>query len=154
MDNTFLKEHYETLYHRCYRLLGDKTLAYDAMQEVFTRFFERLEKRDLEKPLQYLYRISTNLCLDLLRYNQRTLPVEPSQIQNFAKTDTEANDNRLIVQKLVEHFGDEEVKLLVYRYVDRMTYAELGEFYGKSDRGIKKRVDKLQKNFHRYLSKQ
>ena len=58
---------------------------------------------------------------------------------------------RLQVEKMAKHFGQEAMTLLIYRYIDRMTYQEIAKLYGISDRGLKKRIDKLKKQIHKYF---
>jgi len=148
-----LLEHCESVFHRCYRLLRDKELAYEATQETLTRYFEASKRREIAQPLHYLYRISTNCCLDLLCHYERTLSMEPEEMAVFEKVTGGAVESQLIVHKLLEQFGQESVDLLLYRYVDRMTYIEIGQLLGISDRGVKKRMDKLEKSIRRYLKR-
>ncbi|MBI5548679.1 MAG: sigma-70 family RNA polymerase sigma factor [Deltaproteobacteria bacterium] len=54
---------------RCRRLLGDDAAAEDALQEVFVRGLRHLEGLSRSDPeaLAWLYRVGTNVCLDMLR---------------------------------------------------------------------------------------
>jgi RNA polymerase sigma-70 factor (ECF subfamily) len=55
-----------------YRLLGNQEDAADATQEVFLRACMNWEKlRDRNNPGEWLYRVATNLCIDLLRKRKR-----------------------------------------------------------------------------------
>ncbi len=57
-----------TIYARCRRLLRDDALAEDATQDVFLRVMKHLAKAPTDKEaLGWIYRISTNYCLNLLR---------------------------------------------------------------------------------------
>jgi len=56
------------IYTYIYRLLGNQEDAADATQEVFLRVCMSWEKlRDRESLGEWLYRVATNLCIDLLR---------------------------------------------------------------------------------------
>ena len=56
------------IYSRCRRLLKDDALAEDATQEVFVRVMRHIESApDDQAALAWIYRISTNYCLNQLR---------------------------------------------------------------------------------------
>src|SRR5258707_1399120 len=60
------------IYTYLYRLLGNQEDAADATQEVFLRACMHWEKlRDRESLGEWLYRVATNLCIDLLRKRKR-----------------------------------------------------------------------------------
>jgi len=60
------------IYTYLYRLLGNQEDAADATQEVFLRACMHWEKlRDRESQGEWLYRVATNLCIDLLRKRKR-----------------------------------------------------------------------------------
>jgi RNA polymerase sigma-70 factor, ECF subfamily len=60
------------IYTYIYRLLGNQEDAADATQEVFLRACMHWEQlRDRESLGEWLYRVATNLCIDLLRKRKR-----------------------------------------------------------------------------------
>ncbi|HXF73777.1 MAG TPA: sigma-70 family RNA polymerase sigma factor [Actinomycetota bacterium] len=73
-----LERHRRELTAYCYRMLGSPFEAEDAVQETFLRAWRGLA--GLEQPAAlrtWLYRIATNVCLDLLRgRDRRALPVD------------------------------------------------------------------------------
>jgi RNA polymerase sigma-70 factor, ECF subfamily len=73
-----LERHRVELTAHCYRMLGSTFEADDALQEVRVRAwrgFERFEGRSAVK--SWLYRIATNVCLDMLSGRQRrALPID------------------------------------------------------------------------------
>ena len=60
------------IFARCRRMLRDSTAAEDATQEVFLRALKHLASAPDEKAaLPWLYRISTNYCLNKIRDEKR-----------------------------------------------------------------------------------
>ena len=56
---------------RCRKLLASEEMAADAMQETFIRVLRRRESLTSRAPSSLLYRIATNICLNMLRANRR-----------------------------------------------------------------------------------
>ena len=74
---TLYQRYGPAVYSRCRRILQDDTLAEDATQEVFMRVLRHLDKAPGdEQALAWIYRISTNYCLNLRR--DRCAQAEPT----------------------------------------------------------------------------
>lgn len=74
-----LEAHRVALTGHCYRMLGSAVDAEDAVQETLIRAWRGLDSFDGRASLKnWLYRISTNVCLDALaaRKRHRARPVE------------------------------------------------------------------------------
>jgi RNA polymerase sigma-70 factor, ECF subfamily len=56
---------------RCRQLLRNEELAADALQETFLRVLRRRNSLRADYPSSLLYRIATNICLNVLRTNRR-----------------------------------------------------------------------------------
>ena len=73
--NTASQRHRRELHVHCYRMLGNFEEAEDALQEAMLRGWRSRESVESDEGLRaWLYRIATNVCLDMLRARKRRLP--------------------------------------------------------------------------------
>ena len=72
-----LEEYRRELTGYCYRMLGSAFEAEDAVQETMLRAWRGLDRLEGRWALKaWLYRIATNVCMDMLRATRRARPMD------------------------------------------------------------------------------
>ena len=131
---------------RCRQLLKDEEKALDAMQEVFTKLL--LNKKRLKNlfPSSLLFRISTNVCLNIIRSQHKFRTFNQGDILAGIALHDESED-RFIIQDILERIFKREKKstreIAVMYFVDGMTLREVAEEVGLSLSGVRKRIKEL-----------
>jgi RNA polymerase sigma factor (sigma-70 family) len=127
------------VFRRARTLLGDGESARDVSQEVFVRAMSSSESAGLaENPLAWLYRTTTNLCLNRLRDSKRRHEILAEWKPTQSLVDHA--DARVTVKKILEHVPEELMDIAVYYYVDELSHDEIAEIVGVSRRTIGNRL--------------
>ena len=140
---------------RCRHLLRDEELAADAMQETFVRVLQHRTTLNARYPSSLLYRIATNVCLNMLRSRKRraTVSAEPF-IDNLA--DSEQVDERVVNQYMLEKVFEserEDTRMAVQmHYLEEKTLAETAKAVGLSISGVRKRLSTLRRHSEALLA--
>lgn len=86
----FFKEYYHKFFSYAYRILKNKTLAEDVVQDVFYIFYINVDAEKIKVSkisetgiLSYFYRSVYNKCIDVIRHNQFVAQYKNSESLEF-----------------------------------------------------------------------
>ncbi len=143
----FYRKYGGMVYRRCLRLLGDEARAEEASQDVFLKLLSDTKiLLEHPQPSALLYRVSTHVCLNLIRSSRRRpetldgdflLELADRQTEEFEPTD------RLFVQKILQDEEESTRLMAVAHFVDGMTLDEVSAEFQMSVSGIRKRLQKF-----------
>ena len=134
------------IYAHCRRFLQSPAAARDATQEAFVRVIARgvvLPKE--EEALRYLYRVSTNVCLNLLREHNvhtRAAPTLVARAPQVGSAESGLAD-REFVELVLERCGEGGARVAVMHYLDGMSQVEIAQVLGITRRTVFNRLRKL-----------
>jgi RNA polymerase sigma-70 factor (ECF subfamily) len=155
-----LYEQYQpAVYTYLYYRLGDGMLAEDLTAEVFIRLLDRLATLDVaERPLlAWLYTIAANLATDHYRRNGRYqwLPLDEERDRQEADMSHSA-DRRMAqetVAKALNQLTDEQRQVVLLKFVEGRSNAEVGAILGKNEGSIKSLQHRALAALRRVLAK-
>ncbi len=141
---------------RARSILGDDHEAQDAMQEVFVRVIAAMaEFRGQSQPSTWLYRITTNLCLNRIRDSRRRRDRLAEAAEHgrepLSPTAAAPPEARTALQSVLRQVPEELAQVAVYYYVDDMDQAEIAAVLGVSRRTIGYRLDRFREQAQRIL---
>jgi len=145
------------LLHRCHRILGSEELAQDALQETFARVIRHWDSfRGESAPLTWMYRISTNQCLNMLRSDKTyagKLDVYESDFAGSERVEggSEAWDKRRVVRRLLDDVDDETRRVVVALFFDELSLRQASAREGLSVPTVRKRMAFFLKRARRVL---
>lgn len=141
---------------RARSILGDEAEAEDATQEVFVRVLASVrEFRGESQPSTWLYRITTNLCLNRLRDGKRhrgrletvakTIEVDAGQVRR------PAGETRSTLRTVLARVAEDLAQVAVYYHVDEMDQEEIAALTGVSRRTVGYRLERFRDEARRIL---
>lgn len=123
------------VYRRARRLLGDEQAAKDACHDVFLRLFRSLPEFESASPVTWLYKVTTNHCLNLIRDEARhRKQLEAHTAKGLATAATSS------LPDLLRGFPDELQAIAIYYFVDEMSQDEIARMLGLSQRTVSNRL--------------
>ncbi len=139
------RQHGPMVLRRARRILGNEQAAQDAMQEVFVRAIKAgAEFRGDSSPTTWLYRVTTNHCLNVIRDGARRRELLREGLAKPEAIETRPED-RLDVSKILAQLPAELQDIAVYYFVDQMNQAEIAEMIGVSRRTIGNRLEEFRR---------
>lgn len=132
--------HGPAVYRRALRLLGNPADAEEATQEIFIRVLRGAEDfRGQAQVTTWLYRITTNYCLNHLRdqRRRRQLFAEHVAEQDPVGPAAPASPSDLVLlRRLLSEASEEQAQVAIYVYLDGMTHDEVAEVLAVSRRTV------------------
>ncbi len=126
-----------TIYSRCRRLLQDDAAAQDATQEVFIRVMRHIASAPNDtEALAWIYRISTNFCLNHLRDRQRRGEASDAVPEEAIPDPSEAIIDRRVAKQLLAKTPEPLRTPAFLYYIKGMEQAQVAEVLGLSRRTI------------------
>lgn len=152
--NDLYRKFGSVIYSRCRRLLKDDALAEDATQEVFVRVMRHIEAApDDQAALAWIYRISTNYCLNQIRdRNRQAEPVE--ELPDAGTGHPEAGMlERDLAMQLVSRAPENLRAPAILYYVDGLEQEQIAKTLGISRRTVINRLNDFMSRSRKFLSR-
>lgn len=136
----------ERIYNYIYYRTGNQLDAEDLTERVFLRairHIENYENRGLPFAA-WLYRIAHNLVANWYRDNSRRkdIPLEQTAYTlpysgDLPETAVLKNESRAELIRIIRRLPPERQQLLILKFVDQLTNAEIGQIMGRTEGAIK-----------------
>ena len=144
---TIYKENYPKMTGIAYKMVGDKDVVRDIVQEVFVSYYEKTENRTLIlQPKSWLLRATINKSIDYLKRKKKQLDLSSVNHVESEETETvEQQQMQAILQKALKKLKPQEMKLAVL-YSESFSYKEMAEIAGINPNSVGKTLSRtLQK---------
>lgn len=155
----------KTVYNLALRMVGDRDDAFDMTQEAFIKAYGSLSSfRGDSKFSVWIYRITTNVCLDFLRSKSRKQQVsltvsDDDEDAQLDIPDPKADPEQQLIKKIsmqsveegLKTLPDKQRQILVMRELCGMSYAEIGKALSLEEGTVKSRIFRARKRLCTFL---
>jgi RNA polymerase sigma-70 factor (ECF subfamily) len=140
---TLLRMHEVLVARTALRLTGNRQDAQDAAQEVFLRLHRNISRIDDSRNLPgWLYRVTVNVCRDIVRKRRNTDSL--GDIQVAVPSSTEADMGREQQLRLVEDalrtLPEKERAAVALRDIQGLSTREVAEILGSSEATVRSQI--------------
>ena len=150
---------YETsVYRLALRMCGNAHDAEEAAQEAFVSAWKGLPSfRGESKFSSWLYQLTTNACLDLLRREKRhraAVPLDEQAELSSEDTPQRAAENaelRDVLQAALQELSDDHRQIFLLRQMRQLSYDEIGALLGLEAGTVKSRLSRAKKQLRQIL---
>jgi RNA polymerase sigma-70 factor (ECF subfamily) len=150
----------DKVYGKCLSMLKDSMLAEDAAQEIFTKIFLKLATfNDKAKFSTWLYSITYNFCIDLIRKQKRQHNVLSADDENAAEIADHVEDisdseflelNLTKLGRALDEIPVDDKAILLMKYQQGIPIKELKEITGKSESALKMQLKRAKQKVKKY----
>ena len=142
------------VYNLALRTVGNEEDAADMTQEVFLRAYRALGTfRGESKFSVWLYRLTTNVCIDFLRSRRRhpTVSLTASEDDDGPEQQLTRSEMRRSVARGLDSLPDDARKILILRELDGLSYAEIGKVLHLEAGTVKSRLFRARRRLCDFL---
>ena len=151
MDQSRVKELYEKygflIYGRCMRILCSEQDAKDAMQEIFIKLIDNINKfEDREHIIPWIYTVSKNHCFNILRQRKKMVSIDSVEdIKNGHEEERAFSDKQLIGKILGLH-NKRIQEAVYYTYIEELNQNEIQKLTGQSPATVRRNLKKFKES--------
>ena len=127
------------VYRRCLQILKTDADAMDAMQDVFVRVLRSIKHfRGQASPSTWLYRISTNICLNRIRDKGNRERLRREALEPVESTQPVETWSRDLIVRVLSTYDRTTQEVVIYSIVEGMSYEEISAIMGCSVARVRK----------------
>ncbi|MCL2289470.1 MAG: RNA polymerase sigma factor [Bacteroidetes bacterium] len=142
----FINKYRDRLVHHAFYRLGDFEEAEDIVQDVFVKIYTQNIFPKLESPEHYLYRMTTNACLDFMRKQKSKLQMQQyfdakneNSLENDAVRNLNMKEEFMRINNILKTLPEEQAEVVRFRIIDELSFKEITKILGKPESTIKSR---------------
>lgn len=157
-------ENQKNVYNLALRITRDEQQAFDISQDTFLKAYTSLKSfRGDSRFSAWLYRLTSNICIDYLRREKRQKTVsityddgdgselEIADLRNLPETQLERCELRDVIEKGLLELSDDHRKIVVLREINGLSYTEISQTLDLEVGTVKSRLARARLNLANFI---
>jgi len=142
----------------CMKYLKNEDEAKDAVQQIFLKALNELEKYSVDYPKSWLYKIACNYCLMKLRDQKVHISIDQSpsiaELQESENTNTQERELNLnLLEAALEELNMEQKTCITLFYLQKKSYQQISIITGYSLLQVKSNIQNGKRNLKILMEK-
>lgn len=140
---TLVERYQSAIFHLLIQMVQHHDEAKGLTQEVFVKAYENLDKFNFKsKFFSWIYRIAINTAITYRKQQQRFVGIEelPQQMVKPVEEKMLAREKSTLLKKAVSKLADKYQSVIVLRYFEQLSYAEMAEILNITEKKVKSRL--------------
>ncbi len=138
-------EHSDDIRNYIFYKCGDQQLAEDIVQEAFLTLWDQCKKVSFYKVKFFLYRVSKNIFLNIVKHNKVILDhtkyfVQPEITNQSPEFLVEEKEFMIKLQKAILKLSSKQREVFLLNRIDNKKYSEIAAIVGISVKAVEKRM--------------
>lgn len=146
-----------SVYAFCVKMLGDRELARDVMQETFLRVYENRDRLvNISSFKAWIFTIARNQCLNQIRKARWQVPLDTERDLVAERSETpisllEKNERVALVARYLNELSDEYREVIILREYQNMSYDEIAAVTRSTLSAVKSRLFKARRKLAGFI---
>lgn len=151
--NIVYKRYYKKIYGLAYKILYDKTIVEDCVQEIFIKVYENLEKFRFGSSLgTWIYRITINHLINVNKKIDFYLDIDEERFQSKVEYSIELTELQEKLKKALNGLNELEKKVFILREMEGFSYKEIANITELNEGTVKSKLHYIKLKLRDILS--
>jgi len=151
--NIVYKRYYKKIYGLAYKILYDKTIVEDCVQEIFIKVYENLEKFRFGSSLgTWIYRITINHLINVNKKIDFYLDIDEEKFQSKIEYSIELAELQEKIKKALNELNELEKKVFILREMEGFSYKEIANITELNEGTVKSKLHYIKLKLRDILS--
>ncbi|MGB0932887.1 MAG: RNA polymerase sigma factor [Lishizhenia sp.] len=139
------------IYRFVLKHLKNKMLAEDAVQETYTKVWQKYDTIEGAKVKSYLFQTAYTTLLDILKKEKRNVDIESIKENQYKTTEQNNFDLHIHLNEALDRLPDIQKSVVLLRDYEGYTYEEIGEIVSLTEAQVKVYIFRARKALKNYL---
>ncbi len=151
--DTIYKENYKRMFGVALKMVNDKDVVYDILQDVFVYYFQKSQNGStINQPGSWLIRATINKCIDYSKSRKKYTKIEGIDPIPEGQDPIDRKQDQAIITLALSKLKPQE-KTLALLYGEGMSYKEIAEVSGIKLSSVGKMLARTIKKLDKILEK-